>query len=85
MTFQAAPANKKGASAKPVTSAQVDGGREAKSLKKVGSEDFELLDMRLDEIESCIGSLIQADNISQLKRSSWKERLEGAGISSSTC
>ena len=34
--------NKKGAPAKPVASAKVNGGREAKSLKRVGSEDVEV-------------------------------------------
>lgn len=33
--------------------------------------------MSLEEIESRIGSLIQADVISQLKSAVWKERLEG--------
>lgn len=34
-------------------------------------------DMSLDEIESRLGSLLQADTISQLKSGVWKERLEG--------
>ncbi|BBG92843.1 ARM repeat superfamily protein [Prunus dulcis] len=33
-------------------------------------------EMSLEEIESRLGSLIQADTISQLKSSAWKERLE---------
>lgn len=35
-------------------------------------------DMSLEEIESRLGSLIQADTISQLKSTAWKERLEGS-------
>lgn len=34
-------------------------------------------EMSLDEIESRLGSLIQADTVSQLKSAVWKERLEG--------
>lgn len=34
--------------------------------------------MSLEEIESKLGSLIQAETISQLKSSVWKERLEGS-------
>lgn len=33
--------------------------------------------MSLEEIESRLGSLIQADTITQLKSAVWKERLEG--------
>lgn len=33
--------------------------------------------MGLEEIESKLGSLVQADTISQLKSAVWKERLEG--------
>ncbi|KAI7985646.1 Casein kinase 1-like protein HD16 [Camellia lanceoleosa] len=35
------------------------------------------VDMSLEEIESRIGSLINADSVSQLKSAVWKERLEG--------
>lgn len=35
-------------------------------------------EMSLEEIESRLGSLIQADTISQLKSAAWKERLEGS-------
>lgn len=34
-------------------------------------------EMSLEEIEDKLGSLIQADTISQLKSAVWKERLEG--------
>lgn len=34
-------------------------------------------EMSLEEIESRLGSLIQADTITQLKSAVWKERLEG--------
>ena len=34
-------------------------------------------DMSLEEIESRLGSLINADTVSQLKSAVWKERLEG--------
>jgi len=34
-------------------------------------------EMSLEEIETRLGSLIQADTISQLKSAVWKERLEG--------
>lgn len=34
-------------------------------------------EMSLEEIESRLGSLIQAETISQLKSAAWKERLEG--------
>lgn len=33
--------------------------------------------MSLEEIENRLGSLIQADTLSQLKSAVWKERLEG--------
>ncbi|KAI7734056.1 hypothetical protein M8C21_015036, partial [Ambrosia artemisiifolia] len=44
--------------------------------KKVEPEDVEPAEMALEEIESRIGSLIQADTITQLKSAAWKERLE---------
>ena len=34
-------------------------------------------EMSLEEVEEKLGSLIQADTISQLKSTVWKERLEG--------
>lgn len=34
-------------------------------------------EMSLEEIESKLGSLIQAETITQLKSAVWKERLEG--------
>jgi len=33
--------------------------------------------MSLEEIESRLGSILQADTVSQLKSTVWKERLEG--------
>ena len=35
-------------------------------------------EMSLEEIESRVGSLMQAETISQLKSAAWKERLEGS-------
>lgn len=37
-------------------------------------------EMSLEEIEDNLGSLIQADTISQLKSTVWKERLEGTWV-----
>lgn len=37
-------------------------------------------DMGLEEIESRLGSLIQAETISLLKSAVWKERLEGMSL-----
>lgn len=37
-------------------------------------------EMSIEEIEEKVGSLIQADTISQLKSAVWKERLEGISI-----
>ncbi|KAA3489449.1 protein MOR1 isoform X1 [Gossypium australe] len=73
----AAPANKKGTSAKSGNSKKVDGAGRTETAKSSESpEDIEPAEMSLEEIESRIGSLIQADVISQLKSAVWKERLE---------
>ncbi|KMT04298.1 hypothetical protein BVRB_8g183730 [Beta vulgaris subsp. vulgaris] len=72
---QAAPGAKKGPSAKPAASKKVEGGGQQKTLKAV-EEDVEPSEMSLEEIESRLGSLIQAETISQLKSAAWKERLE---------
>ncbi|XP_059659280.1 protein MOR1-like [Cornus florida] len=71
----AAPASKKGVSVKSGVSKK-DGAGPMKTSKPVESEDVEPADMSLEEIESRLGSVIQADTISQLKSSVWKERLE---------
>ncbi|KAK8584644.1 hypothetical protein V6N13_138599 [Hibiscus sabdariffa] len=73
----AAPANKKGASVKSGNNKKVDGaGRmETAKLSEI-PEDIEPAEKSLEEIESRLGSLIQADVISQLKSAVWKERLE---------
>ncbi|KAK8488641.1 hypothetical protein V6N12_055631 [Hibiscus sabdariffa] len=73
----AAPANKKGASVKSGNNKKVDGaGRmETAKLSEI-PEDIEPAEKSLEEIESRVGSLIQADVISQLKSAVWKERLE---------
>lgn len=73
---QAAPASKKGASTKAVTNKKADGGGPLKSTKVIEPEDVEPSEMSLEEIESRLGSLIQADIICQLKSAAWKERLE---------
>lgn len=36
--------------------------------------------MSLEEVESRLGSLVEADTVSQLKSTVWKERLEGSHI-----
>ncbi|PPR93760.1 hypothetical protein GOBAR_AA26907 [Gossypium barbadense] len=73
----AAPANKKGTSVKSGNSKKVDGAGRTETAKSSESpEDIEPAEMSLEEIESRIGSLIQADVISQLKSAVWKERLE---------
>ena len=36
--------------------------------------------MSLEEVESKLGSLVEADTVSQLKSTVWKERLEGSLI-----
>ncbi|XP_021726403.1 protein MOR1-like isoform X2 [Chenopodium quinoa] len=72
---QAAPAAKKGATSKPAASKKVDGGGQQKTVK-IEQEDVEPSEMSLEEIESRLGSLVQAETISQLKSTVWKERLE---------
>lgn len=76
---QAAPANKKGGPVKSGGNKKSDGGGQIKVSKSVEPEDVEPADMSLEEIESRLGSLIQADTISQLKSTAWKERLEAIG------
>ncbi|CAL5359780.1 unnamed protein product [Camellia sinensis] len=51
-----------------------------KTSKPTEPEDVEPADMSLEEIESKIGSLINADSVSQLKSAVWKERLEEMSI-----
>ncbi|KAL4281731.1 hypothetical protein GQ457_03G043050 [Hibiscus cannabinus] len=73
----AAPANKKGASVKSGNNKKVDGaGRMETAKLSEMPEDIEPAEKSLEEIESRLGSLIQADVISQLKSAVWKERLE---------
>ncbi|OVA00544.1 HEAT [Macleaya cordata] len=74
--IQAAPVTKKGGSTKPVASKKGDGSGQSKASASVEHEDVEPADMTLEEIESRLGSLLQADTISQLKSGVWKERLE---------
>ncbi|KAI7736261.1 hypothetical protein M8C21_022711, partial [Ambrosia artemisiifolia] len=69
----AAPAAKKDGPAKTAVGKKADGPSQT---KKVETEDVEPAEMALEEIESRIGSLIQADTITQLKSAAWKERLE---------
>ncbi|GAB4826923.1 Protein MICROTUBULE ORGANIZATION 1 [Ancistrocladus abbreviatus] len=76
---QAAPANKRGGSTKPVASKKGDVSAQTKNVKSVEPEDVEPAEMTLEEIESRVGSLVQADTISQLKSTAWKDRLEAIG------
>ncbi|KAJ4847033.1 Protein MICROTUBULE ORGANIZATION 1 [Turnera subulata] len=73
----AAPANKKAATIKSGGSKKGDGAGRAETSRAIEApEDIEPAEMTLEEIESKIGSLVQADAISQLKSMVWKERLE---------
>ncbi|XP_050225850.1 protein MOR1 isoform X2 [Mercurialis annua] len=73
----AAPANKKVGSTKSGASKKGDGtGRTETSKAIEPPEDVEPAEMSLEEIESRLGSLIQAETVSQLKSTVWKERLE---------
>ncbi|XP_071930440.1 protein MOR1-like [Coffea arabica] len=76
---QAAPANKKAASTKLGVNKKGDGSGHAKVSKPAETEDVEPAEMSLEEVEEKLGSLIQADTISQLKSTVWKERLEAIG------
>ncbi|XP_015878687.2 protein MOR1 isoform X1 [Ziziphus jujuba] len=74
---QAAPANKKAGSVKTGATKKGEAPVQQKTSKSVEQpEDVEPAEMSLEEIESRLGSLIQADTISQLKSTAWKERLE---------
>ncbi|CAL5346001.1 unnamed protein product [Camellia sinensis] len=73
---QAAPASKKGGAVKSGVNKKGDAVGQLKTSKPAEPEDVEPADMSLEEIESRIGSLINADSISQLKSAVWKERLE---------
>ncbi|KAG6581502.1 Protein MOR1, partial [Cucurbita argyrosperma subsp. sororia] len=78
---QAAPSSKKGNSAKSGTNKKADGsvpsGAPPKSSKPIEvPEDVEPAEMSLEEVESRLGSLVEADTVSQLKSTVWKERLE---------
>ncbi|XP_050288115.1 protein MOR1 isoform X4 [Quercus robur] len=74
---QAAPAIKKGGSVKPGANKKSDGTGQQKSSKPIEPpEDIEPAEMSLEEIESRLGSILQADTVSQLKSTVWKERLE---------
>ncbi|XVF26272.1 hypothetical protein REPUB_Repub14bG0001500 [Reevesia pubescens] len=77
MPVSAAPVSKKGVSLKSGNSKKVDGAGRLETAKLTKPpEDIEPAEMNLEEIESRLGSLIQADIISQLKSALWKERLE---------
>ncbi|KAI4304346.1 hypothetical protein MLD38_039873 [Melastoma candidum] len=75
----AAPASKKGGSAKSGGGKKVEGNAQAKLVKLVEPEDVEPAEMSLEEIESRLDSLIASDTVSQLKSTVWKERLEAIG------
>ncbi|KAG9153404.1 hypothetical protein Leryth_025533 [Lithospermum erythrorhizon] len=70
----AAPTKKKATSSKSGVTKKGEGIAPSKTIE---AEDVEPAEMSLEEIESRLGSLIQADTISQLKSAVWKERLEG--------
>ncbi|PNT59959.1 hypothetical protein POPTR_001G443200v4 [Populus trichocarpa] len=73
----AAAANKKAAPTKSGVSKKGDGAGRAESSRAIEPpEDVEPAEMSLEEIETRLGSLIQADTVSQLKSAVWKERLE---------
>ncbi|GAV88428.1 HEAT domain-containing protein/CLASP_N domain-containing protein [Cephalotus follicularis] len=73
----AAPANKKGSTAKSGANKKGDGTVRPETSKSIEApEDVEPSEMSFEEIESRLGSLIQADTISLLKSAVWKERLE---------
>ncbi|XP_051126055.1 protein MOR1 [Andrographis paniculata] len=75
-TTMAAPvAVKKAASGKSVANKKGD-GKGPKVSKPSEVEVVEPEEMSLEEIESRLGSLIQADTVTQLKSAVWKERLE---------
>lgn len=76
----AANPGKKGGTVKSGGGKKGEGTAQAKPLKAVVPEDVEPAEMSLEEIESRIGSVIQADTISQLKSAVWKERLEAIGL-----
>ncbi|KAL1560195.1 Protein MICROTUBULE ORGANIZATION 1, variant 2 [Salvia divinorum] len=73
----AAPAaTNKATSGKSGTNKKGDAGGQTKVSKPVEHEDVEPTEISLEEIESRLGSLIQAETITQLKSAVWKERLE---------
>ncbi|XP_043808060.1 protein MOR1 isoform X2 [Manihot esculenta] len=73
----AAPSNKKGGPLKSVANKKGDGAGRSETSKAIEPpEDVEPAEMSLEEIESRLGSLIQAETVSQLKSTVWKERLE---------
>ncbi|KAI3466656.1 hypothetical protein Pfo_023319, partial [Paulownia fortunei] len=75
--IHAAPVStKKGASGKSAANKKGDGAVASKVSKPVEPEDVEPAEISLEEIENRLGSLIQADTITQLKSAVWKERLE---------
>ncbi|KAF6169432.1 hypothetical protein GIB67_021435, partial [Kingdonia uniflora] len=74
------PINKKSGSVKLGASRKGKGGGLLKASRSVKHEDVEPSEMSLDEIESRLGSLLQANTISQLKSGVWKKRLEGEGV-----
>ncbi|XP_050387830.1 protein MOR1 isoform X1 [Argentina anserina] len=73
---QAAPAKQKGGAGKSGGSKKEVTVQPKASKSVEPPEDVEPAEMSLEEIESRLGTLIQADTISQLKSTVWKERLE---------
>ncbi|KAI3709962.1 hypothetical protein L2E82_39732 [Cichorium intybus] len=71
----AAPAAKKGASAKTGGGIAKKADGPSQTKKAAEPEDVEPSEMGLEEIESRLGSLVQVDT-AKLKSTAWKERLE---------
>ncbi|XP_043688647.1 protein MOR1 isoform X3 [Telopea speciosissima] len=73
---QAALVIKKSGAVKQSVGKKADGVGQSKAVGLVEPENVEPADMSLEEIESRLGCLLQADTLSQLKSTVWKERLE---------
>ncbi|XP_020695563.1 protein MOR1 isoform X2 [Dendrobium catenatum] len=71
---------KKGGTTKAGLVKKSDGVAPSKVSMSIEAEDVEPGEMSLEEIEQRLCSLINAETISQLKSSVWKERLEAIGL-----
>ncbi|KAI0519378.1 hypothetical protein KFK09_006824 [Dendrobium nobile] len=77
---QAMSIAKKGGTTKAGLVKKSDGVAPSKVSMSIAAEDAEPGEMSLEEIEQRLCSLINAETISQLKSSVWKERLEAIGL-----